>query len=161
MRHAPTLNEVLPEVVAAVSGARLVIYNTSFDTGFLPDSVIHAAGQVVCCMEAFAEAYGDFCEEHGDYRWQSLATAALYVDYSWQGSAHRAFTDALACRAVWHYLTSSDAYRAEVQARRLAKTRNIEENRQELPPCFQAMSGEFSVSCINDGLRQIIMLNAW
>lgn len=128
VREAPTLDDVLPEVVAAVTGARLVIYNASFDMSILPDAVGRTAAQVDCCMEAFAAAYGELSEEHGDYRWQSLATAAFYVDHSWQGPTHRAYTDALACRAVWHYLTGSTAYRAEVEARRQAAVRITEAN---------------------------------
>ena len=37
------LGDVLPHVVAAVSGARLVIYNAAFDLGFLPGVVGSAA----------------------------------------------------------------------------------------------------------------------
>ena len=112
---APMLVDVLPDVVAAVSGARLVIYNAAFDLGFLPGVVGSAAALVDCCMEAFAAAYDDYSDYHGDYHWQSLDTAARYVGHDWQGNAHRALSDALACRAVWHYLTGSLSCRHEDQ----------------------------------------------
>lgn len=123
VKNAPTLEDVLPAVVAAVTGARLVIYNASFDMGFLPEYVANAPARIECCMLHFAEEYGDYSDYHDDYRWQSLATAACYVGHVWQGSTHRALADALACRAVWHYLTGSAAYRDEVDARRISDIR--------------------------------------
>ena len=123
VKGAPLLEDVTPELVAAVSGKRLVIYNAAFDMGFLPEAVGRAAALIECCMEVFAEEYGEYSDYHGDYRWQSLDTAAHYVDHAWCGSPHRARSDALACRAVWHYLTGSEAYRAAVDARRLAADR--------------------------------------
>ncbi|WP_075881820.1 3'-5' exonuclease [Vreelandella massiliensis] len=126
VRGAPTLEDVLPDVVAAISGARLVIYNAVFDMGFLPDVAANAIAQVECCMVAFAVEYGEYSDYHGNYRWQPLDMAARYVGHDWQGTAHRALSDALACRAVWHYLTGSASYRAEVDACRLAADRRAD-----------------------------------
>lgn len=120
VRDAPTLEEVLPDVVAAVSGKHLVIYNAAFDLDYLPESVSHAAAGVSCCMTAFAVEYGEYSHYHADFTWQTLTTAAQYVDHSWQGDPHRAASDAQACRAVWHYLTGTEEYRAAVNERRKA-----------------------------------------
>ncbi len=100
---APTREDVLPELLALVTGARLVIYNADFDLGFLPE-VATAADQVSCCMLDFAEHIGDW----NDYRWHKLDSAANYVGFHWPGSKHRAAADALACRAVWQYLRRQD-----------------------------------------------------
>ncbi|WP_017431407.1 3'-5' exonuclease [Vreelandella jeotgali] len=119
VRGALRLGDVLPEVVAAVSEARLVIYNAAFDMGFLPEAVSRSAAQVACCMEAYAEYHGDYSEYHGSYTWQPLRRAAAHVAHDWgEDDAHRAHADALACRAVWRYLEGSDAYRAAVDAQR-------------------------------------------
>ena len=126
VKAAPRLEDVTPKLAAAVSGKRLVIYNAAFDMGFLPEAVGRAAALVECCMEVFAEEYGEYSDYHGDYRWQSLDTAAHYVDHAWCGSPHRARSDAMACRAVWLYLAGTDAYRAEVDARRLAADRRAQ-----------------------------------
>jgi hypothetical protein len=58
-------------------------------------------------MIAWAEHNGDWSEYHGDYRWQKLIHAAAAVRFKWPTDAHRALSDALACRAVWRYLTVS------------------------------------------------------
>lgn len=120
---APRLDDVLPAIVSAVEGRQLVIYNATFDMDFLPPAVAHAAGAVLCCMEAFADMYGDRRDDHEGSRWQSLTTAADYVDHHWQDAAHRALSDALACRAVWRYVKGSEMYRAAVDARRAHKAK--------------------------------------
>lgn len=51
-----------------------------------------------------------------------MGRAAAHVAHDWgEGDAHRAHADALACRAVWRYLTGSDAYRVTADARRAAQ----------------------------------------
>lgn len=130
VRDAPALEDVLAEVVSAVTGARLVIYNADFDLGFLPNEVLIAAADIVCCMDAFAEEYGEYSEYLGEYRRQSLAIAADYVGHQWQGHGHhRALADALACRDVWRFITGSASYRAEVEARRMEVARRAEVTR--------------------------------
>jgi DNA polymerase III epsilon subunit-like protein len=116
VQDAPTLEGLRSLIRAAVCGKTLVIYNAPFDLGFLPDELAQAAA-VHCCMRAFAEHYGEWSAYHGTYRWQTLSTAADYVRYRGIAGAHRARADALACRAVWRYLTVP-AERARVEALR-------------------------------------------
>lgn len=122
VRGAPRLGGVLNEIVDAVHDARLVIYNAAFDTAFLPAMVVNAAAEVTCCMEAYAKYHGDYSEYHGSYTWQPLYRAAAHVAHEWgEDAAHRARADALACRAVWHYLNGAEEYRVTVDARRVAR----------------------------------------
>ncbi|MDN6337285.1 MAG: 3'-5' exonuclease [Halomonas sp.] len=131
VKGAPSLEDVLPEVVAAVSEARLVIYNAAFDMGFLPEAVSRSAAQVACCMEVFAVEYGEYSEYHGSYTWQPLHRAAAHVAHDWgEDAAHRARADTLACRAVWRYLNGSDAYRAAADARRVARQQEQQDEAQ-------------------------------
>jgi DNA polymerase III subunit epsilon len=100
---APTLAELRPRIVAAVTGARVVIYNAPFDAGFLA-AELAAAGEVVCAMRPFAEAFGEWDDRRGSWRWQKLHVAAAHVGFVWPGSAHRAIHDCAAARAVWHWI---------------------------------------------------------
>ncbi|PZD70547.1 DNA polymerase III PolC-type [Acaryochloris thomasi RCC1774] len=111
---APTLDELRPQIINLLFGQNVVIYNADFESGFLGAELAKAAS-ISCCIEAFAEDYGDWSDYWGNYRWQSLAVAAQRVYHQWSGDSHRALTDALACRAVWQYLTE-DAEKARVAA---------------------------------------------
>lgn len=109
---APTLDELLPRIRAAVAGAELIVYNAPFDTAFLGDALAEASA-VRCAMRAFAEAYGEWSAEHGTWRWQKLAVAAEHVGFAWPGPAHRAIHDCAATRVVWHWLRHPRALQAE------------------------------------------------
>ena len=104
VRDAPALRQIEPEVIRAVDGRHAVIYNAKFDLKFLTNRIKKAMGGVTCCMERFAPAYGDWDTCHRNCKWKSLPVAADHIAYDWEGDPHRALTDALACRAVWHWL---------------------------------------------------------
>ncbi len=104
VKDAPTLEDVLPEVIRHLRGHHLVVYNLSFDISFFPTEVRSAPAKMSCAMEQFAEAYGDWNDYHGSYRWQKLHVAAAHVRHTWEGTAHRARADAHACRSVWRWL---------------------------------------------------------
>lgn len=103
---APSLESLLPRLVAAIEGAEaLVIYNADFDLAFLPDSVRPlASAKALCAMEAFSLHSGVWNERWESYRWYKLATAARAAGHQWDGCAHRARADALATRSVWRWL---------------------------------------------------------
>lgn len=100
---SPTLEDIAPQIEAAVKGQELVIYNAGFDTGLL-GALLSSANSIKCCMEAWAEHLGEWSDYHGSYRWQKLTEAAHAVHFEWSGEDHRALADSLACRAVWRYL---------------------------------------------------------
>jgi DNA polymerase-3 subunit epsilon len=100
---APTMHELWPIVEEVISGQHVVVYNAAFDCAFFPNQLSHAGG-VSCAMLSFAEVYGEPHPSRGGYKWQKLTTAAEHIGYEFRGAAHRALADALACRAVWHWL---------------------------------------------------------
>ena len=84
--------------------ADLIIgYNTQFDIGFLMAAgfEIPAVTQIDV-MREFAEVYGDFRPELGDYKWQKLTTAAAYYNYNWDIDAHNALGDCYATLSVYN-----------------------------------------------------------
>ena len=93
--EAPPLAALRPRIIETVAGTRVVIYNASFDSGFLATDLVGAA-EVVCAMKAFAATFSD-------RRWRKLGAAAAHVGYVWPGNAHRAIHDCMATRAVWHW----------------------------------------------------------
>ena len=99
---APSLAELRTHISAVVAGARVVIYNASFDSGFLVRELA-GAGEVACAMRAFAQVFGEWSHTHGTWRRKKLAFAAHHVGYVWPGNAHRAIQDCMATRAVWHW----------------------------------------------------------
>jgi len=103
VKDAPALDELRPQIIEAVKGKDVVIYNSGFDSRFLPDELTHAAS-VEDCMEPFAAIYGERNRRYGGFKWQKLETAARYVSHQWTGQSHRAIHDCMATRSVWHYI---------------------------------------------------------
>ena len=135
---APTYQDLKQAIADAVRGKTVVIYNADFDAGFFAEP-LQEADSIQCCMEAFAEHYGDFSDYHQSYTWQTLTTAAKHVLYRMQGDAHRAKADALACRAVWHYLTDPEE-RARIEKKKKAmreqRQKEYENERIAREACF-------------------------
>ena len=103
VRGHKTLEELWPDLVEILSGNHIVIYNSDFDRAFFPD-YLNCANKISCAMKEFARYRGLYNHRYSNYRWHRLINAAIYVGHRWQGSAHRALSDALACRSVWNYL---------------------------------------------------------
>lgn len=101
--NAPSRDEVMPQVIDAVKGKTVVIYNAGFDTRFLPE-IEEVSAEIRCCMLAYAEYKGEWNDYYENYRWHKLISAAQHVCFEWGGDKHRAANDALACRAVWRFL---------------------------------------------------------
>jgi DNA polymerase-3 subunit epsilon len=105
VRRAPTMRKLWPTIEELTEGEHVVIYNAAFDRAFFPNRLRHT-GRLSCAMLSFAEVYGEVHATRGGYKWQKLVTAADYVGHEFEGAAHRALADALACRAVWRWLRS-------------------------------------------------------
>ena len=101
--EAPTLKDLWPEIKDIVSGTHTVIYNADFDTKFFPQN-LNCAGKISCAMLKFAKVYGEKDPYGRGFKWQKLDLAARHVKYRWEGNAHRALSDTLACRAVWKWM---------------------------------------------------------
>jgi len=102
----PCIEEIEGNIINAVQNKHVVIYNADFDLRFLSSKIRDAMGTVSCCMRRFAAFKEEIGHVHGTYRWFSLKEACARVEYKWSGKKHRAFADALACRAVWKFLES-------------------------------------------------------
>ena len=104
VKSSPILKNLEPELFEILNDKKLIVYNLNFDIRFLSQSVVRSIKEKHCCMLRFAPVYGEWNQYHGNYKWKSLSTATNHVGYKWEGNAHRALADTLACRAVWNYL---------------------------------------------------------
>jgi DNA polymerase-3 subunit epsilon len=103
LRHAPPTDVVRAQVIEAVRGKSLVIYNADYDLKFFP-GIVEAAASVHCCMLRYSDYVGEWSDYRRCFRWHKLAEAASASSFKWQGEAHRALADSLAARHVWHWL---------------------------------------------------------
>lgn len=105
VQDAPSWADIASQVETILRGQDVVIYNANYDLGVLVQTArahelkFNLNFSDYCAMEAFAEVYGEWNDYHGNYRWQSLSTAANYylADTS---DAHDALADCLMTLAV-------------------------------------------------------------
>jgi DNA polymerase III subunit epsilon len=105
---SPTLDTLTSQLTEILSGKTIIIYNAGYDVSFLPESVISSAAEIKCCMDRFSPIYGEWNEYHGNYKWQTLTTAAKHVGHEWHGDSHRALADCLATLSVWRWLNDME-----------------------------------------------------
>ena len=87
VKDAPQWWQVWPDVVNALAGRNVIVYNVAFDRFVLYSATKHA-GMVgtnwkensdwFCAMEAFGEIFGDWNDYHGSFTWQKLFVAVAY-----------------------------------------------------------------------------------
>jgi DNA polymerase III epsilon subunit-like protein len=110
VKDAPTFNELLPKLNAALGGRIVVIYNAEFDTAILGNmlaangSGAESGNPIVffgslysqCAMLEYARFHGDWNDWHGNYRWQKLTDGCrrLGVEIT-SAPEHSALGDAL------------------------------------------------------------------
>lgn len=112
IKDAPLASDIAPKIFEIIANAKVVIaYNISFDWKFILRilenngyNLDEKAPELKCCMEKFAEVYGEWDEYRQCYRWQKLSTAAnyYYPKVKWRGKAHGSLADTLMCRDVWN-----------------------------------------------------------
>ncbi|HGM5349228.1 TPA: 3'-5' exonuclease [Serratia marcescens] len=106
--NAPSWIRVCSKFYHLISGRKVVIYNSDYDTRLLEQT--NAANWIVgpCCVEqpvfecamlAYAEFYGQK-SDRGGYRWQKLTAAAEQQGVKIEGTAHRALSDCLTTLGV-------------------------------------------------------------
>ncbi|QMW06339.1 3'-5' exonuclease [Spirosoma foliorum] len=103
----PTLADLAPQLSSILAGHTLIIYNVAFDRYYLSEAGVDLSKtEVHCCQDKYAVHYDDYSEYWGNYKFKKLTVAADEAEFRFEGSnPHRALWDALACRAVWQYLT--------------------------------------------------------
>jgi len=99
---SPKFASLDSEITSATRGCHVVIYNAAFDRRFFPDR-LERASRVSCAMLAFAKEYRETGWRNTP-TWKKLTFAADHIGYRFEGTAHRALSDTLPCRAVWGWL---------------------------------------------------------
>ncbi len=104
---APGFAQVAPQIVSAITGRDVIIYNSAFDLAMLRQSAAAAGLEVdwrglanyVCAMQAYAEHWGVWDSARRSYRWQSLSAACSQQAIPVKG-AHNALGDCLLTLAL-------------------------------------------------------------
>ncbi|ENU0873437.1 3'-5' exonuclease [Serratia marcescens] len=105
---APSWPHVCRSLYDIISGRRVVIYNSDFDTRILDQTndrwwiTIHfkiERPMFECAMLAYAEFYGQI-SDRGGYKWQKLTSAAEQQGVIIEGTPHRALSDCLTTLGV-------------------------------------------------------------
>lgn len=110
VKDAPTADKVANEICEIITNAKEIIaYGASFDWGFISELLkkhtafdFESTPKIKCCMEKFAEFYGEWNEEKQAYRWKNLSCAASFFKIKWTGKAHGSLPDTIMCRNVWN-----------------------------------------------------------
>lgn len=109
VKWEPVLADVKNDIIEAVKGMDVIIYNKAFDTKFLV-GLLDGANSVQCCMLDYAEWFGTPSKRSGynrsGYKWHKLIDAAENCGHVWDGKAHRAKADCEATRTVWRTIKS-------------------------------------------------------
>jgi DNA polymerase-3 subunit epsilon len=102
--NGPTWPQLKPEILAAIKGKDILVYNAKYDRHMmhcsdemygLDQTDYHADGaNWYCVMEAYADFYGEWDPYHGSNKWQRLTAACEQQGVIVTG-AHRALLDAL------------------------------------------------------------------
>lgn len=103
---SPWLSDLVPHIAAICREAdAVVIYNATFDLGYLPAELFAIIEpKCVCAMRTYAMHAGVWDGRRHSYKWHKLGVAAKRAGHTWTGSGHRALADAQALRTVWQWL---------------------------------------------------------
>lgn len=117
VRDAPAISEFIPELMQHLEGRQVVIYNADFDTRMILQSAAKygmASEELAaaldrscrnCLMELYARYYGEWSDQYGRYKWQSLENAALQCGIEHK-NAHNALADTRTSLALLTHLAS-------------------------------------------------------
>ncbi|BEN25126.1 MULTISPECIES: 3'-5' exonuclease [Serratia] len=117
---APSWPHVCRSLYDIISGRKIVIYNSDFDTRILDQTnddwgiTIHFKIErptFECAMLAYAEFYGQN-SERGGYKWQKLTAAAEQQGVIIEGTPHRALSDCLTTLGVIKAMAAGGYHRA-------------------------------------------------
>src|SRR6266851_1081536 len=87
--NSPSWVEVLPQIMAHISGKNVIVYNATYDRMMfhlsdeawqLPRRNYASESNWICAITAFSEYRGEWSDYFGNYRWWKLADACRYMD---------------------------------------------------------------------------------
>lgn len=111
LQDAPHWSQVWPQVEAVLVGRWLGIYNADFDLRMMQQSHQRnwmqwsspAGLETFCIMKLYAQFYGQWNAQRGNYRWHSLDAAGRQSRIPLPNS-HRAKDDTLLTRAILNFI---------------------------------------------------------
>jgi len=154
IENSPTLDAIRDQIIKAVEGKNVVIYNAAFDSQFLRNELTHAVS-VKCCMIEFAPIYGEFNEYRGNFKWQRLEVAAKYIGFKMGGRFHSAIDDCRATQAVWQYCTN------ESIKKKTDKKLSLEAKQRELECVIKDFLDEIEAQELHEQREFIHKMNAY
>jgi DNA polymerase III epsilon subunit-like protein len=104
--------EVSAELQKVIAGRHVIIYNAAYDLGVMASAGAIAGlpfvdwkkvGRFWCCMEAFAEVFGQWDEYHKSFTWKKLEFAAEFYNLR-ADTAHRALGDVNTTLAITRHM---------------------------------------------------------
>lgn len=108
VKDAPLWSYVQPLVLRLIEGKNVITYGATFDRRILhqsdrgngiPEVDYCKFSNWACCMEAFADLYGEINSRFGTKTWKKLVVAAVYFELG-EFAAHRALADTEMTRRV-------------------------------------------------------------
>lgn len=117
---APYWWRIRKQVIEAVRGKTVVIYNASFDRAIIANAEAMAIDEETlpietlaadwdCAMLRYAEFWGDWNDYHESYRWQKLTTACEQQGITVEAKPHSAVGDALRTLALIQAMAAFEA----------------------------------------------------
>lgn len=103
LKDCPTFDQVVDSIQSHLMNKDVIVYNAIYDRKMLHRSAEHANidkidwktfSNWMCAMNAFSPLYGEWNNYYGNYKWQSLTTAAKHYHISGI-NAHSALGDCL------------------------------------------------------------------
>ena len=112
---APRWDTVWPEVEAVLANRAVGIYNAEFDLRMLQQTHqknwlrwnAPEGANFFCIMKLYAQFYGEWNNQRGGYRWQSLDAAGRQCRIALPNS-HRAKDDTLLTRALLEFMANQE-----------------------------------------------------
>jgi len=108
VQDAISWKEIKPAIFEMIRGFNVITYGATFDRrifhqsdeGWKLDKTAYCKfSNWCCCMEAFADLYGEINPRYGTKTWKKLVVAAEYFELG-EFAAHRALADAEMTRRV-------------------------------------------------------------
>ena len=124
IKNAPTFPVIWPVIRYFLNKRTMVIYNADYDTRMLVQSAAPydlelredveefiQFSKIHCAMKLYADFYGEWDYQHGNYRWQSLGKAAEQCELTLDTNLHNALEDAKLTAKIMRLVADFDKTR--------------------------------------------------